>query len=68
MQVRVKPLTKWAKNKVHQHGDTFNVEGAKADQILCRSLNNTFKLKKDVWQTWLGWFIVGVEVEILESR
>jgi hypothetical protein len=68
VEVQVKPLNKWAKNKVHQHGDIFEVRQDRGHKILVFYLNDTFKLKKDVWQKWCGWFDIGVDVEILESK
>lgn len=66
MKIRVKGVTRWAKNRIHQHGEIFEVFVEKDDRVLVYSLNETFKLKKDVWQKWCGWFIKGTEVEILE--
>lgn len=66
MKIRVKGLTQWAKNRIRQHGDTFDIFAEDAGEVCVYSLRDTFQLKKGVFQKWCGWFVIGSEVEVLE--
>lgn len=80
MQIKLKGISKRGRDRINQHGDTFNlvqlneaIPGEKHDIILVESLNNTFaikdkKTKNKTFLTWLGWFEVGKEVEIIKER
>jgi hypothetical protein len=65
MKVQLKPISKRAKDRVNQHGDTFTIVeqedvGGSIHAILVQSLDNTWRGGK-----WLGWFGVGKDVEIV---
>jgi hypothetical protein len=68
MKVQLKPISERAKDRVNQHGDTFTLvteplsvdTGNPTEEILVRSLGDTWK-----GETWLGWFSVGNDVEIV---
>lgn len=67
MKVKLKPISKRAKDRVNQHGDTFELvkDAPKSNcghQILVESLNNTWRGAK-----WMGWFEVGKDVTILSK-
>jgi hypothetical protein len=53
--VRITPLTQWARNKVHQHGDVFVVMGTGKRGVLVTSLKMTFK-NNGGCEFWSGWF------------
>lgn len=56
-QVKITPKSNRAKNRVREHGDTFqlkkggSIEGKVS--ICCKSLNKTWNNGKEFW---IGWF------------
>jgi hypothetical protein len=51
MKAKINPIGTRAKNRVREHGDTFEVVKLEDTGVCCQSLNNTHKGMK-----WLGWF------------
>jgi hypothetical protein len=60
MLVKVKPLSKWAKNRVHEHGDTMELadERMREGEMQMRlvSTEKTWTLCEGIKMHWSGWF------------
>lgn len=64
MKVKIKPLTKRAKDRVQQHGEIMRFVRRGATGVLVESLNNTWRGEK-----WLGWFSAEeAQIEEIESK
>lgn len=53
MKVKLKGISARAKNRIKEHGDTFNLVEANSEKILVESLGKTFNKNTELW---LGWF------------
>lgn len=62
-KIKVKPLNKWAKERVKQHGSEFEVVQEKQDRILVKSLEKTWRLKPGVPDFWMAWFVFNKDIE-----
>jgi len=60
MKVKLKPISKRAKDRINQHGETFDLINEGFNIILVKSLNNTWKNEK-----WMGWFDLSKDVQII---
>lgn len=70
MQVKLKGISKRGKDRINEHGETFQLidsktknftdSNKKGNDILVQSLNNTWRGQK-----WLGWLEIGRDVEII---
>jgi hypothetical protein len=68
MNIRLKGLNKYARERIKQHGrgetgDVFKLEQRKGDTLLVRSLEDSWRLKAGVLDNWLAWLKLGIEVE-----
>lgn len=68
--IKLKGLSRRGKTRISEHGDTFLLKEKEhftisrfPDSILVESLNNTWRGEK-----WLGWLVVGRDVEILNNK
>ena len=57
-RIRVAPLTKWARERIRKHGDTFVVRRKSGSRVLVESLGRTDQGRT----TWLAWFDIGFDV------
>ena len=73
MKIRLKPISKRGKDRINEHGDTFELikedvdknkdHDGLPDRILVESLNNTCRGEK-----WLGWFELDKDVKIVSEN
>ncbi len=69
--VTVSPISKRGKERIAQHGATFELirttltDGQK--RILCQSLKHTASDGHGGKECWLGWFVVGIEVSVIST-
>lgn len=61
--VKIKPISKRAKDRVKQHGEKMLLQSDYGSSFCVRSLGNTWR-----GETWTGWFNKNVEANYEEEK